>query len=162
VTRDAVARWVRAYEDGWRAEDRSAVGRLFTDQMQHLRSPYASPLVGHYAIEDFWVGDDEDGSVTLSAEPVAVEGADAVVRVVIPYGSRSPRSTATCGCSGSPTTAGWSTSRSGPIGATSPTSADRSHANQAQCSTTAACPPTPTILRSLVSSGTCMDSAKAT
>ena len=87
MTRAAVMRWVRAYEDGWRSEDRSAVGRLFTDEVQYLRSPYASPLVGHSAIEDFWVDEDEDGSVfTMSAEPVAVEGADAVVRVLVRYG----------------------------------------------------------------------------
>ena len=63
------------------------VGRLFTDEATYLRSPYASPLVGHAAIEGFWVDDDEDGSVfTMSAEPVAVEGADAVVRVLVRYG----------------------------------------------------------------------------
>jgi len=87
VTREEVMRWVRAYEDGWRAEDRSAVGRLFTGEAKYLRSPYASPLVGHAAIESFWVDDAEDGSAfTMSAEPVAVEGTDAVVRVVVRYG----------------------------------------------------------------------------
>ena len=87
MTREEVMRWVRAYEDGWRAEDRSAVGRLFTGEAKYLRSPYASPLVGHAAIESFWVDDAEDGSAfTMSAEPVAVEGTDAVVRVVVRYG----------------------------------------------------------------------------
>jgi len=79
-------RWVRAYEDGWRSEDRSAVGRLFTDDATYLRSPYAPPLVGHAAIQEFWVDDDEDGSVfTMTAEPVAVEDVDAVVRVLVSY-----------------------------------------------------------------------------
>ncbi len=87
MTRAAVMRWVRAYEDGWRSEDRSAVGRLFTDDATYLRSPYASPLVGHAAIQEFWVDDDEDGSVfTMTAEPVAVEDVDAVVRVLVRYG----------------------------------------------------------------------------
>jgi ketosteroid isomerase-like protein len=122
VTREAVARWVRAYEEGWRAEDRSAVGRLFTDDATYLRSPYASPLVGHAAIEGFWVDDADDGSVfTMSAEPVAVEGSDAVVRVVVRYGGPAPRATATSGWCGSPATAGWSTSTSGPTGPTSRT-----------------------------------------
>ena len=86
MTRAAVMRWVRAYEDGWRSEDRSAVGRLFTDDATYLRSPYAPPLVGHAAIQEFWV-DDEDGSVfTMTAEPVAVEDVDAVVRVLVRYG----------------------------------------------------------------------------
>ena len=87
MTRAAVMRWVRAYEDGWRSEDRSAVGRLFTDDATYLRSPYAPPLVGHAAIQEFWVDDDEDGSVfTMTAEPVAVEDVDAVVRVLVSYG----------------------------------------------------------------------------
>ena len=87
MTRDEVMRWVGAYEEGWRSEDRSAVGRLFTDEATYLRSPYASPLVGRAAIEGFWVDDSDDGSVfTMSAEPVAVEGAYAVVRVLVRYG----------------------------------------------------------------------------
>ena len=84
VTRDDVMRWVRAYEEGWRAGDRGAVERLFTEAADYLRSPYASPLTGHAAIRDFWVDDDEDGSVfTMTAEPVAVEGSNAVVRVQV-------------------------------------------------------------------------------
>jgi ketosteroid isomerase-like protein len=87
MTRDEVMRWVRAYEEGWRAEDRAAVERLFTESAQYLRSPYASPLVGHAAIRDFWVDDQEGGSnFTMTATPVAVEGADAVVRVLVQYG----------------------------------------------------------------------------
>jgi ketosteroid isomerase-like protein len=87
VTRDEVMSWVAAYEAGWRAEDLSAVDRLFTEEARYLRSPYAPPLVGHPAIRDFWVDDDEDGTVfTMSAEPVAVDGADAVVRVLVRYG----------------------------------------------------------------------------
>jgi ketosteroid isomerase-like protein len=87
VTRDDVMRWVRAYEEGWRAEDRAAVERLFTEAADYLRSPYASPLTGHAAIRHFWVDDDEAGSVfTMTAEPVAVEGSDAVVRVQVRYG----------------------------------------------------------------------------
>ena len=87
MTRDEVMRWVRGYEEGWRAEDRTAVERLFTEDAQYLRSPYASPLDGHPAIRDFWVDDDEDGSVfTMTAEPVAVEGSTAVVRVEVRYG----------------------------------------------------------------------------
>ena len=87
MTRDEVMRWVRAYEEGWRSEDRTAVERLFTENAQYLRSPYASPLEAHPAIRDFWVDDDEDGSVfTMTAEPVAVEGSTAVVRVEVRYG----------------------------------------------------------------------------
>jgi len=87
MTRDEVMQWVRGYEEGWRSEDRSAVERLFTEDAQYLRSPYASPLTGHAEIRDFWVDDDEDGSVfTMVAEPVAVDGSTAVVRVEVRYG----------------------------------------------------------------------------
>jgi len=87
VTRDDVMSWVAAYEKGWRAQDLSAVDRLFTEEARYLRSPYAPPLVGRAAIRDFWVDDDEDGGVfTMSAEPVAVEDVDAVVRVLVRYG----------------------------------------------------------------------------
>jgi len=76
--------WVQAYEDGWRAQDAAAVRRLFTEQAAYRRSPYEPPLVGHEAIEGFWVADDD--TFTMSAQPVAVEGATAVVRVLVRYG----------------------------------------------------------------------------
>ena len=87
MTRDEVMRWVEAYEHGWRDEDRHAVERLFTPNARYLRSPYAEPLDGHDAIRDFWVDDDENGSVfRMQAWPVAAEGTDAVVRVMVEYG----------------------------------------------------------------------------
>ena len=58
-----------------------------TPDARYLRSPYAAPLEGHAAIGDFWVDDEEDGAVfRMTAEPVAVEGRDAVVRVLVRYG----------------------------------------------------------------------------
>ena len=87
MTRDEVMQWVRAYEEGWRAENRTAVERLFTEDAKYLRSPYASPLAGHVAIRDFWVDEEEGGSnFTMTAEPVAVEGSSAVVRLQVRYG----------------------------------------------------------------------------
>ncbi len=87
MTGDEVMLWVEAYESAWRGEDRAAVTRLFTPTARYLQSPYATPLDGHSAIQDFWVDEDEDGSVfAISASPVAVEGTDAVVRVKVEYG----------------------------------------------------------------------------
>jgi hypothetical protein len=87
MTRDEMMLWVGAYEHAWRDEDAAAVERLFTPGASYLRSPYAEPLVGHAAIKDFWVDEDEDGSVfAMQAWPVAVEGVDAVVRVKVEYG----------------------------------------------------------------------------
>lgn len=43
------------------------------------------PRSGHAAIRAFWL-DDEDETFTVRAEPVAVEGRDAVVRLEVRYG----------------------------------------------------------------------------
>ena len=87
MTRDEVMLWVDAYERAWRAADRDAVEQLFTPSARYLRSPYAEPLDGHAAIQDFWVDDDEDGTTfAMEAWPVVADGTDAVVRVKIDYG----------------------------------------------------------------------------
>ena len=77
--------WVRGYELAWRAGDPSAVESLFTEDARYLRSPYEEPLQGHQAIKDFWLAD-EGETFTMTAEPVAVEGDAAVVRVEVRYG----------------------------------------------------------------------------
>jgi hypothetical protein len=81
---DQVMRWVQAYEQAWRGQDVGAVRTLFTEQAQYRSSPYDPPMVGHQAIEEFWPDDGE--TFTMTAEPVAVEDATAVVRVLIRYG----------------------------------------------------------------------------
>ena len=87
MTRDEVMLWVDAYERAWRAADRDAIEQLFTPSARYLRSPYAEPLDGHAAIQDFWVDDDEDGTIfAMEAWPVVADGTDAVVRVKIDYG----------------------------------------------------------------------------
>ena len=74
--------WVTEYERAWRDCDVSGVGRLFTDDARYRTSPYAEPKVGHAEIEAFWL-DDEGRTFSVTAEPVAVEGRDAVVRVEV-------------------------------------------------------------------------------
>jgi hypothetical protein len=85
MDREQVMRWVAAYEAAWRESDRNAVEKLFTEDARYGRSPYDEALVGHAAIQDFWVAD-EGQTFTMTASPVAVEGADAVVRVEVTYG----------------------------------------------------------------------------
>ena len=84
VDRYVVMGWVRGYELGWRAGQADAVESLFTEDARYLRSPYEEPLQGHQAIKDFWLADDE--AFTMTAEPVAVEGDTAVIRVEVQYG----------------------------------------------------------------------------
>jgi ketosteroid isomerase-like protein len=78
-------RWVAGYERAWREGDLDAVPRLFTEDAHYRRSPYWKPDVGHAAIQALW-REDEGTTFTVTAEPVAVEEADAVVRLQVRYG----------------------------------------------------------------------------
>ena len=78
-------RWVAGYERAWRSGDLGAVAELFTEDAHYRASPYEEPEVGHAAIRAFWL-DDEGETFTVEAEPVAVEGRDAVVRLEVRYG----------------------------------------------------------------------------
>jgi ketosteroid isomerase-like protein len=85
VDRDGVMRWVADYERAWREGDVSGVPRLFTEGASYRVSPCAEPKVGSAEIQAFWL-DDEGKTFTVTAEPVAVEGRDAVVRLEVRYG----------------------------------------------------------------------------
>ena len=85
MNRDSVMRWVGGYERAWRAGDVVAVARLFTEDARYRPSPYAEARVGHAAIQGFW-RDDQGETFSVAAEPVAVEGRDAVVRLEVRYG----------------------------------------------------------------------------
>ena len=82
--------WVQGYERAWRDSAVDAVPRLFTPEVSYRRSPYEPPLVGYEPLREFWTAD-EGATFTMSAEPVAVEGDVAVVRVVVDYGGDSPQ-----------------------------------------------------------------------
>ncbi|ROS74457.1 nuclear transport factor 2 family protein [Cellulomonas sp. PhB143] len=81
---DRVNAWVAAYERAWREDDAGAVPRLFTEDARYSRSPYDHALVGHAEIADFWTAD-AGATFSMTAEPVAVEGRHAVVRVAVRY-----------------------------------------------------------------------------
>jgi len=85
MTRADVMRWVAGYEQAWRDGDLEAVETLFTEEARYRPSPYDESEVGQDAIKAFWL-DDEGEVFTVEAEPVAVEGRDAVVRVKVVYG----------------------------------------------------------------------------
>ena len=84
MDRDSVLQWVGRYEGAWRDGDVAAVRHLFTDDARYRRSPYEEPRVGSAAIQAFW-REDEGRTFSVSAEPVAVEGRDAVVRLEVRY-----------------------------------------------------------------------------
>jgi ketosteroid isomerase-like protein len=85
MDRDEVMRWVAGYERAWRDGDVDAVAGLFTEDARYRPSPYDVAEVGHAAIRAFWL-DDEGQTFTVRAQPVAVEGRDAVVRLEVRYG----------------------------------------------------------------------------
>ena len=80
VDRDEVMRWVAGYERAWRDGDLDAVAELFTEDARYRPSPYDEAEVGHAAIRAFWL-EDQGETFTVRAEPVAVEGRQAVVRL---------------------------------------------------------------------------------
>ncbi|MGY1730564.1 YybH family protein [Geodermatophilus sp. SYSU D01045] len=90
MDRAGVARWVAGYERAWREGDVAGVARLFTDDARYRRSPYEPSEVGHAAIQAFW-REDEGRTFTVTAEPVAVDGRDAVVRLEVRYGDPAPQ-----------------------------------------------------------------------
>ena len=81
----SVLAWVARYEQAWRDEDLSAVAELFTADAHYRVSPYADSLVGQDAIRSIWLSD-EGESFSSQAEAVAVEGRQAVVRLLVRYG----------------------------------------------------------------------------
>lgn len=88
MERASVLRWVAAYERAWHADDPAAVDTLFTEAARYLRSPYEPALEGHTAIRGFW---SDPTPFTMTAEPIAIEGNDAVVRVEVHYGGDEPQ-----------------------------------------------------------------------
>src|SRR5262249_2673017 len=82
---EEVMRWVAGYERAWRDGDLDAVAELFTEDARYLPSPYEEPKVGHAAIRDVWL-EEEDETFAVRAEPVAVDGRAAVVRLEVRYG----------------------------------------------------------------------------
>ena len=85
MDRNQVMRWVDGYITAWRDEDVGGVERLFTEDAQYRASPCEEPEVGHQAIKAVWL-DDAGEVFTAAAEPFAVDGQQAVVRVEVRYG----------------------------------------------------------------------------
>lgn len=86
--RDAVTGWVERYEQAWRDQDVDGLDRLFHEDARYLRSPYAEPLDGLEAIREFWV---DPTPFEMTAEVIAADGRDAVVRVEVQYGGDKPQ-----------------------------------------------------------------------
>ncbi|MGY1803999.1 YybH family protein [Blastococcus sp. SYSU D00922] len=90
MDRDEVMRWVAEYERIWRSGDLAGVAGLFTEDARYRTSPYAEPKLGHAGIQAFWL-DDAGLTFEVTAEAVAVDGSDAVVRLEVRYGEPQPQ-----------------------------------------------------------------------
>lgn len=87
VDRDAVARWVDAYERAWRSPGTDQLAELFAPEATYLPSPWATPITGLDEIARFWDAerDGPDERFTMTSETIATDEDTAVVRVSVDY-----------------------------------------------------------------------------
>jgi nuclear transport factor 2 (NTF2) superfamily protein len=87
VDRDAVDRWVGAYERAWRSPGTEQLAELFTEDVSYFMSPWAEAVQGLDAVAELWESEREgpDEPFTMTSEIVALDGDRAVVRVAVDY-----------------------------------------------------------------------------
>lgn len=87
VTRDAVAAWVDGYERAWRSAGTAQLAALFTAEATYSPGPYEPTVRGLTAIGEFWEATREGAEevFTLRSEPLAIDGATALVRTEVSY-----------------------------------------------------------------------------
>jgi ketosteroid isomerase-like protein len=86
MDRDALSRWVGAYERAWRAPGVEALDALFTEDATYSTAPYERPHAGLAAIRAMWeTGRSPGEAFSMTSEIVAVEGDVGVVRVAVHY-----------------------------------------------------------------------------
>lgn len=92
LDRDAVARWIDAYESVWREGRSHDLGRLFTEDASYRASPSAAPLRGLEAIRRWWdVETDPSDGWRMTVEVLAVDGDVAVARLDVRYSAPAER-----------------------------------------------------------------------
>jgi ketosteroid isomerase-like protein len=86
MDRDALTRWVDAYERAWRAPGVDALDALFTEDATYSTAPYEHPHDGLAAIRAMWEAGRSPGEAfSMTSEVVAVEGDVGVVQVAVHY-----------------------------------------------------------------------------
>ena len=56
MTRANVDRWLQAYVDAWKSDDRDEIGALFSDDVEYRYHPYDEPIRGRDDVVDSWLG----------------------------------------------------------------------------------------------------------
>ena len=86
LDREAVARWISAYESVWREGRSRDLGELFTPDADYRASPSAPPLRGLDAIRRWWDAEtDPSEGWRMRADVLAVDGDVAVARLDVRY-----------------------------------------------------------------------------
>ena len=118
MDRGRVTEWVAGYERAWRAAGTGGLAALFTPDAVYQQAPYEEPVIGLPAIARMW---DAEGTGRMrcsgcraTSSPWTAMWRWSGSRSAT--ATRSGRSTATCGSSGSRTTAGACRSRNGRSG----------------------------------------------
>ncbi|QZY27867.1 hypothetical protein [Nocardioides coralli] len=92
MDRKKVEQWVADYRRLWRTPGTGDLGKIFTDDVRYLPSPWRAPITGLDDLGGFWEAEraGADEGFTMASDVVAVEGPVAVVRVAVDYetGSR--------------------------------------------------------------------------
>jgi ketosteroid isomerase-like protein len=93
MDRTAVETWVAGYERLWRTPGTELLSELFVPDASYLPSPWAQSVRGLDAIARFWEAERNgpDEEFTMTSEVVSVDGATAVVRVLVTYGAAGSR-----------------------------------------------------------------------
>jgi hypothetical protein len=80
--------WVAGYERLWRTPGTELLAELFVPDASYLPSPWAQSVRGLGAIARFWAAERKgpDEEFTMTSHVVTVDGATAVVRVLVRYG----------------------------------------------------------------------------
>jgi ketosteroid isomerase-like protein len=79
VDKAEVDRWLRAYVEAWKSDDRDRIGELFAVDIQYRYHPYDEPLEGRAAVVRSWLGEGEHPGAPSRDEPGTF---DAVYRTV--------------------------------------------------------------------------------
>jgi ketosteroid isomerase-like protein len=75
----AVDRWLKAYVEAWKTNDREQIAALFADDVKYRYNPYIDPVEGREAVVRSWLGEgDEPGTYDATYRAVAVDGQIAV------------------------------------------------------------------------------------
>jgi ketosteroid isomerase-like protein len=79
-------RWLDRYVDAWRTYDATAIGDLFSEDVEYRYHPWDEPVRGRAALVEGWLGDrDEPDSWTAEYRPWLVAGDDTVAVGVSRY-----------------------------------------------------------------------------